>query len=398
MFEQYNQMAQVIINYLRGHLKKEETTKLNEWLNSDPDNRPWLEELDKEDWLETTIGDFRPLPPNESFNNTMLLVKQYKVVKIKRSLTAAAVILATIIGIYLLNTGKRKAPEHNVVQHTSGDTRHSAVVIPNTNHAILTLADGTTVDVDNANGEIATNQGNYKIAKVDSFIKYVYNPAGKATALAYNTLKTPNGSQHQVILPDGSKAWLNAASSLKYLVTDTGRTRRVAITGQVYFEVYADPSRPFIVSANGAQVKAVGTHFNVTAYANESKIQTDLLEGKVEITTANRPATHLDPGQSATIIPGKSITVFTNSKIDDAIAWKNGQFVFDEESVPSIMRKLSRWYDMEVSYIDTPNVLIDGSISRKNPVQNVLRLLEAGNVYTVIEDRKIKVSSHEITE
>lgn len=401
MFERYNQMAQIIFKYFRGQLNKEDTGKINQWLDSDPSNRTWLEELGKEEWFDNIMGDFRPLPPKESFNNTMAIIRQRKVVKIKIIVSAAAVLLAAIIGTYLLNTYKPFAPEHQVTQHGSGDTTgHPTIIMPNNIHTTLTLADGTVVDMDNEKENAVANQGNYTIFKKSSTVEYNYNTEVKLDDVPYNTLATPKGGQYHLILPDGSKAVLNAASSIKFPVTDTGSKRRVEIVGQVYFEVVSDSTRPFIVSVGETEITAKGTRFNVMAYPTENTIQTDLLEGKIEVTTTNQPTVKLVPGQSATIIPGKSIKVLPNTKIDDAIAWKNGQFIFDEESTPSVMRKLARWYDIEVTYInkDTPSVSINGFIARNSPIDSVLHLLERCKVYTKREGQKVKVSSNKIKQ
>jgi ferric-dicitrate binding protein FerR (iron transport regulator) len=219
-----------------------------------------------------------------------------------------------------------------------------------------------------------------------------------ASPVTYNTLSTPRGGQYQLTLPDGSKVWLNAASSIHYPTAFTGKERSVEITGEAYFEVAKDPYKPFrVVSLAAAgnsplEIKVLGTHFNVNAYEDEASISTSLLEGKLSI-NGSRP---LAAGEQAVIVRGpsgaaKAIRIVNVPDIEGSIAWKEGLFNFNQENISSIMRQLSRWYDVEVAFEGPlPKDQFTAIISRNNNISQVLKMLEATNrIHFKIDRKKI---------
>jgi ferric-dicitrate binding protein FerR (iron transport regulator) len=260
------------------------------------------------------------------------------------------------------------------------------------NKAILTLSDGSTVILDDTkNGQVA-QQGGTQINKLTNG-KLVYNRSnGEPAKATFNSLTTPRGGQFKLTLPDGSEAWLNAASSIKYPTAFTGSEREVDISGEVYFEIAHNASKPFKVSVNGIEVKVLGTHFNINAYNDEGSVKTTLLEGSVSL-TKDGSVTTLTPGQQAQIRNGSSIKVIDNVDVNQVVAWKNGYFSFNRADVQTVMRQIARWYDVEVSYEkNIPERQFGGKIDRNSNITEVLKILEESKVHFRIDGKKIIVS------
>ncbi|MBS0031181.1 FecR family protein [Chitinophaga sp. 22321] len=298
-------------------------------------------------------------------------------------MAAAAVVLALLTaGIYLFKTPARPIP---VAQQAP-----AADVAPGGNKAMLTLADGSRIALDDAaNGKVAQQAG-VNISKTkNGQLVYTIDPAtAPAAAITYNTIQTPNGGQYQVNLPDGSKVWLNAASSLSFPVAFTAHERAVKLTGEAYFEIAPDGNAPFKVTVNNMTVQVLGTHFNIMAYANEKSINTTLLEGAVRITN-EKDSKVLSPGQQARLTDHIAVS---DTDTDDAVAWKNGMTVFKNADIQSIMRQISRWYDVEIEYKgEIPERLFTGKIPRNVNVSKVLRVLELSQIHFSISGKKIIV-------
>lgn len=266
---------------------------------------------------------------------------------------------------------------------------------PGGNKAILTLADGKTITLNEAaNGELVKAEGIVirKTGQGQLVYEVAGNDAGAATD-TYNTISTPKGGTYQVILPDGTKVWLNAASTLKFPTSFVAlNERKVELSGEAYFEVTKDIRQPFKVLTTKQEVQVLGTHFNISSYADESIVKTTLLEGSVKVKNllgVKEANVILKPGQQAIVNEGE-IKV-TKADVDEVLAWKNGVFVFNDEPLESIMKKVSRWYDVEVVYegVDK-NKLFGGSVSRFDNVSKVLRQLElTGGVHFKVEEGRI---------
>lgn len=267
---------------------------------------------------------------------------------------------------------------------------------PGGNKAILTLADGKTIVLNEvADGELA-KAGGMLIRKTGNGQLIYEVTAGQSTAAGYtyNTISTPKGGTYQVILPDGTKVWLNAASSLKFPTSFTAmKERKIELSGEAYFEVTKDVKHPFIVHTDKQEIEVLGTHFNISSYADESFLKTTLFEGSVKVSnlekTGSLPVV-LKPGQQSILAKGE-IKV-GQVDIDEVLAWKNGLFVFNDEPLEHIMKKVSRWYDVEVVYepgLDK-NKRFGGSVSRFDKVSKVLRQLElTGGVHFKVEEGRI---------
>jgi len=241
---------------------------------------------------------------------------------------------------------------------TQQQSRFENDLTPGGNKAVLTLANGAQIILDSATNGALTQQGNTKIIKLDNG-QLSYNSVNgsssspKTGEILYNTVSTPRGGQYQVVLADGSKVWLNAASSLRFPTSFTGNAREVTLTGEGYFEVTHDDAKPFKVLANGVEIKVLGTHFNINAYKDEPTIKTTLLEGSVKVGIGAASKT-IRPGEQAQIESHDNSLnpniMVQSVDVDATVAWKNGRFIFHGNNILSVMRQLARWYDVEVSY------------------------------------------------
>lgn len=313
-----------------------------------------------------------------------------------QNVPAAAVLLILFAaGIYLLMN--QNSSNQNFVQTSVAPPVPVKDIAPGGNKALLTLADGSMVVLDSAANGTITTQGNISVQKLaNGAIEYQLD--GKTItendAAFYNTISTPRGGQYQVTLSDGTKVWLNAASSIRFPVFFIGSERRVQITGEAYFEVAKENYKPFKVSAAGSEVEVFGTHFNINAYDDEPGIKTTLIEGKVKVsdTKTNKNA-FLDPGQQSALDKNGKLTVINNADTEEALAWKNGRFQFNSADVKTILRQISRWYDVDVEYRGNVNLHFTGQLTRNDYVSKVFeKLALTGEVNFKIEGKKIIVS------
>jgi len=264
-------------------------------------------------------------------------------------------------------------------------------VLTGGNHAILTMPDGSTIILDTIkNGKIS--YANAKINKQKGIL--IFNATASVdpgTPVAYNTLSTPSGSKYQVILPDGSKVWLNASSSLKFPTAFSGKQREVQLTGEGYFEVAIDKEKPFKVKVDQMEIKVLGTHFNIKAYDDEEAIKTTLLEGSVKI-TKGKNTDFLIPGQQGVVNKKEDKIAIKEVDMKQVMAWKNGLFQFEGADISTIMREISRWYNVEIVYSDKmPARRFEGKISRDAQLSEVLRILELSSVKFRVSGNKIIV-------
>ena len=264
-------------------------------------------------------------------------------------------------------------------------------VLPKGNNAILTLSNGKTIVLDSVKNGIIARQGNTKVIKLDSG-QLAFAPETKnefhADEISYNTVSTPRATQYQLVLSDGTKVWLNAASSLKFPTTFNEHDRIVELSGEGYFEVAKNKEKPFIVRTGKQEVKVLGTHFDIMAYEDEESIQTTLLEGIVVVRHDNQSET-LEPGRQARLNRDDNRLTVAMVNTSHAIAWKNGYFFFDKSDVKTIMRQVSRWYDLDIVYESpVPDLQFSGKIERSLPLSGITHLLESGQIHFRIEGKK----------
>jgi transmembrane sensor len=265
--------------------------------------------------------------------------------------------------------------------------------LPGGNKAVLTLANGKTIVLDNARNGTLAKLGTTLVNKTSDG-QLVYNTENIDDANAapsINTISTPRGGQYLIILPDGTKVWLNAASSMRFPTRFTGHSRQVEITGEAYFEVTKNAAMPFKVKTNRADIEVLGTHFNVMAYDDEKVMKTTLLEGAVKITNGNFKG-KLKPGEQMQVNEVGQTRIVNNIDVDDETAWKNGIFQFSDAGIEVILRQASRWYDVDVSYKgNVPDREFTGRISRNVKASELLNMLRYTGVDLKIEGKNIIV-------
>lgn len=272
---------------------------------------------------------------------------------------------------------------------------HTEVIQPGSNGAILTLADGRQIVLDSAANGVISKQGGAEVSLQNNQIVYKAGeePVAENT-MAYNTMKTPKGRQFQLVLPDGSKVWLNAASSIRYPVAFNNKERRVEISGEAYFEVAHDKTKPFIVQTKNQAVQALGTSFNVNAYEDETIEKTTLIEGSVKVSSITNDqsvphhplSTILNPGQQAKIDNNKQLLSVANNQSEAAIAWKNGYFNLENIPFDQVMKQLERWYDIQVVYENgVPDLHFVGGLSRNVTLAALIRALQVSEVHFKVE-------------
>jgi len=305
--------------------------------------------------------------------------------------SAAVILIALSIGLYFHS--------NNAIFNKSDLVKHTLPA--GKNGATLTLSNGRKIKLSGAtNGELAREAGVNISKTADGQLVYQVIPTGTLTDNpGYNTLSTARGETYQVLLPDGSAVWLNAASSITYPSSFAStKSRRIKLSGEGYFEIFKDKKHPFIVATDHQEVTVLGTHFNISSYPEDSHTKTTLVEGSVNISAIN-PAKEitessiLKPGQLATL-NGENIQVST-ADVQMELAWKYGEFMFRNEPLEGIMRKISRWYNLEIVYNNSKvkKELFGGTISKFGDVHDVLKMLElTGTVHFTIEGRRIIVN------
>lgn len=387
----------LIEKYRTGTACPEEKQQLNEWYHSFNDTETEL--TDTENFTEQELADRIKSRLLETIRQEQEHRQGVKKIRRKWLIPAAAVILVLLsAGAYFILSSKTTQKE--VAKLKPPAVQSVADIAPGGNKAILVLADGSTVILDSATNGIISEQGNIKVEKLDNgLLAYAINGrlVTENDEAFYNTISTPRGGQYQVTLSDGTKVWLNAASSIRFPVLFSGRERKVEITGEAYFEVAKNIAMPFKVKANSSEIEVLGTHFNVNAYDDEATIKTTLLEGIVKVSVpasaGKQTARFLQPGQQSAISKEGKINVNDRVDTDEAIAWVNGRFQFKSADLKTILRQISRWYDVDVVYKGNVNVHFTGPIPRSEYVSKVFeKLALTGEVQFKIDGKRIIVS------
>lgn len=376
---------ELLIKYRNGSITKTEMDLLETWyLKWTPEEEEiTLERLNK---LEEEVYRLLPRP-----------VKQVKLWP--RIAVVAAAVVVIISGLYLFRAARRPVPR----SFRTAERGLMNDIGPGKQGATLTLANGKKIVLANiSNKELAKETGMKLSKTAEGTLTYTVYPslAGLERSDAYHTLSTARGETYLIGLPDGSKVWLNAGSSLKYPASFVNRDKRIVVlTGEAYFEIAKDKSHPFVVIGGNQKVEVLGTHFNVNAYADEPNTKTTLLEGSVRISlprenpTEQRSSAVLKPNQQS-IVSGTNRINVKDVDVASAVAWKNNEFMFTSESIENIMKMLSRWYNVEIIYQgEKCTEKYSGSVSRFDNVSKVLEILESsGGVHFKIEGRKIYLS------
>lgn len=297
---------------------------------------------------------------------------------------AASILLFISVGTYFFTRSSHKA-NHVVANNYSN-------IKPGGNKATLTLGNGKTITLDDTtNGQIAQEAG--VVISKNAKGEIVYQVSPSTDEIFENNVSTPKGGQYKIILPDGTNVWLNAASSLTYPTAFKGTERLVTLRGEGYFEVTKNKEMPFRVRSAGQTVEVLGTHFNINAYADEAVVKTTLLEGSVKVSVQANSAV-IVPGQQAQFVTsGAGIIRIQKVDTEKEVAWKNGVFSFADEDLRTVMREVSRWYDIDVVYDGKiPDEKFFGEISRNSNLADVFKILELNNIRFEVEGKTVKVS------
>ncbi|WP_316765222.1 FecR family protein [Pedobacter frigiditerrae] len=363
---------ELLKKYKEGNCTETELALLESWYLTS-DNEKIDLSIEQLNAAKSQVWTILPIHQREKKN-----VKLWP--KLASIASAAVVLICLSFSLYFyLN-------KHN---NPAKKTQAVAKILPGGKKATLTLANGVSISLNEANIGKIGDQGGSSIFKTEDG-QLTYNTSKAAATSQINLLTIPNGGYYNLTLEDGTKVWLNSASSLKYPTIFNGNERIVELTGEGYFEVAHNASKPFKVIANNQTVQVLGTHFNINAYHDENSIATTLVEGSVRVSTKNA-ANVLIPGQQANVI-GDLIKVKAVN-VDDETAWIHNEFVFNNEDMGSIMRKISRWYDVEVQCpSDLSRMVFTGSVSRSKNIKQVLRIMElTESVHFNFQGRRITV-------
>ena len=402
----------LILKHLRGELTDGERLELDVWLAQSTENRDFLDkELSKDELregikvLQNKNEDAIRRKVEDAILGTEreehILLPQQPASRPSRRIWAYTAAAAAFIGVVVLAGGflfrDSRTSTSSIASTTTTPSRQD--VAPGGNKAILTLANGKQVVLDNIeNGQVST-EGTSQVVKLDSGRLAYTSAAGDADApVVYNTLVTPKAGQFEITLPDGTRVWLNNASRLYYPTVFRKGERLVELSGEAYFQVAKDVEKPFVVkvlSRNPGEadvkVQVLGTEFNISAYQDEKAVKATLINGSVRVTN---DAQHvlLQPGEQAAAADNGGLKV-AEVNTRSVIAWRRGFFNFDNSDLPTVMRQLARWYDIDISYEGSvPAKSFDGNISRNSNLSEILKVLERNQVHFRLEGKKLVVT------
>ena len=384
------ELKTLLQQYLAGTISEQDFRLLWESLNKPANEAEWLAAIQEAIDIKDPSGFSDANQAEQALQNIKAKIHEeqhtpsrvYHMFNVsKRVIRYAAAVVIVLSAAILVKYSSHK---NEYTQATVVAAKPIQDVDPGGQKAILTLSDGSTIVLDNAgNGQIA-QQGQTQVIKLSNGeIEYKSsNNRANKEAVAFNTMSTPRGGQYQLSLPDGSKVWLNSESSITYPVVFAAQERKVKITGEAYFEVAKDKTKPFRVETNDMQVEVLGTHFNVKAYADEGPTKTSLLEGSVKIDKQV-----LKPGQA--FMNGRIVP----TNVDQDVAWKNGIFNFNNQNLSQVMKELARWYDLEIAYPDgIPQKEYGGEIGRNLKLNQVLKGLGNSGVHFELNGRRVTVT------
>ncbi|GAA0525679.1 FecR family protein [Chitinophaga japonensis] len=385
-----SRIAYLLQRYTSRTCSREELEELFRYIErADAGDDAVLQQLMEDAWQGAHLQEGRPVPEIDYEDVYERIVRpahpQRSRLFTLRRVAAAAVLLLAGAAFWLWRSGDRQ----KVSVPVAGHVPHTGDVTPGLHKAILTLADGSSVTLDSAGNQVI-QQGPTAIRQQNG--QLLYASQGGDESVRYNKLSTPRGGQFSIVLPDGTKVWLNSASALRYPTAFTGNQRIVELQGQAYFEVAQNAAQPFKVMVGEMEVQVLGTDFDVMAYPDEATVNTTLLSGSVQV-KEGEALQLLRPGQQAVLRNSDHAITVRTADIKKVVAWKDGLFVFNNMTLPAILREVARWYDVEIVYTVQPSQeLYGGGISRRLPLSGILNLLEGnGHNHFRIEGRKVIV-------
>jgi transmembrane sensor len=406
--EKVEKILSLITKHRDLTLSQEEDNELQDWLAESEENRSLFAELTDHMAVADKLKAYAQINSEAVWEKTLQqidpsakVVPLYPVQRARWKYPAAAVVvLALSVAGWLYFKPAVDQPVVEI-QPASGSTDE---IVPGSAKATLTLIDGSKKGLDNTTAQQKIEQGNIIISKGSGQIAYnsangasENDPAVGSTVL-YNTVSTPRGGQFQVILPDGSIVWLNAASSLRFPIAFAGGERNVSLTGEAFFEVAPMANKPFKVTigsplGNGGTVEVLGTRFNINAYADDAVVKTTLLHGSVKLTTQSAVQQVLRPGQEAFVDRGGKVEKVSEVDITTAVSWRNSKLNL-EGDVKTVMQEIGRWYDLKIEYGGKiPVKSLKGQIPRNYPIADLISLLKSQGIDAALnrKDRKIVI-------
>lgn len=381
MKQDYDKIIKLIANYNLGEIDEADKKELEEWIALSEDNQLLFDRLTSDEQLRRELKimhEFNAADSFSEFERTHMFPAKRLWLKIA---VAASILIACFIGGNYYFFSEKKNSEAGYAAAND--------ILPGKNAATLTLANGKKIALADAhNGELAKEAGVVITKTSDGRIIYEIKDQRSKSGAQSNTLSTARGETYQVRLPDGTMVWINAATSLTYPASFAAlKSRTVELNGEAYFEVSKDKSRPFIVKTAKQELVVLGTHFNINSYTDEGQTLTTLLEGSVKI----NEQTVLKPGEQAQLSDQGNIKV-TTANMEEALGWKNGFFLFDKDDLPTVMRQISRWYNISVRYEgEIPKASFDGKVYRNLNLSKVLEVLKYANVKFRLEGKTIVI-------
>lgn len=416
-FQRARHTSELILKYLHGELSDAEQRELDTWIDESDSNRETFAALSNAASLNKSLNEFASFDlessrkklfekifataGNEiSEEGSLRLKKNHSSVKeqidtpLVKSLSrqwiymaaAALVVLCLAIGLVVYFQNK------NVINSPGENTAHYNIKVSD-NHTYLTRSDGKIVRLDTLNIGTVMLDGGAKITKTDD--GEITYEAGKPNIneVLYNSITTPAGSTQRIVLPDGSRVWLNTQSRLEFPTAFLNKVRNVSLSGEGYFDVFKDKSMPFHVKIDSMDLMVTGTQFNINNYKDENIVKSTLIEGGVKI-TKDEVSFILIPGHQLQFDrTTRDVKVIEKADLEAATAWRNRMFYLDNSNVPSLMRQIARWYDIEIEYAKGASHKgnFSGEISKNISFEELLQILKEGGIKTKIEGRKLIV-------
>ena len=384
-------VAGLIGKLLNGDISPDEHLWLKNWIDESEANRELFNKLTDPDYLEKQLKYWNTIDNNAAWGKLQGKLEKketshpFKHQSLLKYAAAVILLLTVSVLIYRNNYKEPKKLVNKIAQES---------INPGTNHAILILNDGQKVTL-KKHAKISLNEKDgTAVSNQNDVLTYKQNGQGADAEqkLTYNTIMVPKGGEYQLILADGSKVWMNSASTLKYPTAFSGKERKVYLTGEAYFEVAKNAAMPFIVKTSKAEVQVLGTHFNVMAYDDEANCKTTLLEGSVRV-QSSAIINVIRPGQQAIINSQGQQKITSDINIDEEIAWKNGFFIFKDAGIKGIMQQASRWYDLDVVYEgDIPEIQFNGKMSRKVDFYGFVNILKYAGLHFNIKGKTVTIT------
>jgi ferric-dicitrate binding protein FerR (iron transport regulator) len=394
---------EILTKYRLGKATEEEREFIDSYYNLfevEPGLEAWLNDEESEQMTKKMLrGVWQKIMEEEAKDGEERKIKRFPTpMKI-----AAAVLILIASAVAFYGIAVRSGSFEKGAVGSLTEVNPQQQIHPGGNKAVLTLANGRQIVLDNSEHGSLAQQGVAKISVVGSgqlvYSKKQGTNGKRHRETVYNTITTPRGGQYEIVLSDGSRVWLNAASSLHFPAAFTGNSRTVQLNGEAYFEIAKQPEKPFIVEAGHAHIQVLGTDFNVSAYRDEEAVKTTLTEGAVRVTsfaTGNSSGgVTLKPGEQASVDKQTGNMEVEAVNVDLALAWKNGLFYFQNTNITTIMEDVARWYNVEVVYEtqDLKSKNFSGVLSRYGQVDALLKRLElTGAVNFRIDGNKIIVT------